>query len=147
MEVVAIPTERKFRPYPIDTNKCLFVSDEDPFNIIFFLHDKKDEDGYGGRVFEFETVDGVRMEVKGPWSSRPSIIRDVAGIDLEEYLDDEDDIRKFRWVGLVPCDGHTPVCNIQRVPFGDFTGTGFCIKCGVSIRAVYDNQGQYVGPA
>lgn len=135
--------DKKFKAYPIDDCRCLFVSTEDPFNVIFFLHDKKDEEGFGSKVFEFELDDGQAMQVKGPWSSNPSYVKEVTGLELEEYLDD-DNLHKFRLVGLVPCERHVPVCNTYW-SFSEYRhATGYCTRCGKAIYGLYNKENQLV---
>lgn len=53
----------------------LYISDNTPL-ITFFAHNKKDENGYGGRVFDITMEDGETRKIKGPWSSRPGVFND-----------------------------------------------------------------------
>lgn len=133
-----------FRAYPLSASRCLFVSNQDPFDVLFFLHDKRDEEGHNGRIFEFETVDGVHMTIKGPWASNPDYVKDTTGLKLEEYLDD-DGVCKFRLAGLVLCEDHTPK-NANYWPFKEYRSTvGFCTKCGRAVHGLYNTNGDLVG--
>lgn len=46
----------------------------------FGIHNPRDERGYGGAIFTILDEDGVRLEFKAPWSSRPSVMHEVFGI-------------------------------------------------------------------
>lgn len=50
----------------------LYISDNTPI-VTFCCHDKRDESGYGGRVFHLTMENGETRTIKGPWSSRESI--------------------------------------------------------------------------
>jgi len=40
----------------------------------FFSHDPNNETGFGGRGFELNMADGTTETIKGPWSSRCSVL-------------------------------------------------------------------------
>lgn len=41
--------------------------------VSFFLHNPKDESGFGGRVFTLLLESGEKIKIAGPWSSRSSV--------------------------------------------------------------------------
>jgi len=45
--------------------------------VSFFAWDGGEQDGYGGRHYEIETVDGEEVTLKGPWSSRAGVMNNA----------------------------------------------------------------------
>lgn len=64
---------RVFKEYGLYST--LYISDNTPL-ITFFAHNKKDENGYCGRVFNITMEDGEARKIRGPWSSRPGVFND-----------------------------------------------------------------------
>lgn len=130
--------------YPLDDHRCLYISPDDPMDVLFFLHDSKDEEGYGGAVFELTRRSGRKIRIRGPWSSNSKSVFEITGIAVEPYtLDGEHTFHRL--VGAVECDSHSPYClNNHPEREGDFYAMGFCRKCGKGIFGLYTKEGWYV---
>ena len=64
---------------------CLWVRDEGGGRWTYMIQ-TNDPHGFGGRVFKLLQQDGSTVDVKGPWSSNPCAVRDLAGIDLMDVI-------------------------------------------------------------
>lgn len=57
-----------------------------------FVHNPENQNGYGGRIFRLKLDDGSKVDIKGPWSSRPDVVRKFANVNFvgeeEIQLDD-----------------------------------------------------------
>lgn len=91
----------------------------------FFLHNPKNETGFGGATFRGVLEDGTGFAVKGPWSSNPDAVRKVFGIDTLDVSMTEDEetfyAKGYSWLG-----GHITLEFAKRaIPFllPDFTIT------------------------
>jgi hypothetical protein len=47
----------------------MYFAEKDGY-VNFFVHQPRDETGYGGRTFNVTMLDGTKRSIKGPWSSR-----------------------------------------------------------------------------
>jgi len=70
----AIRERMRYQSYKIGSRTLYWACDEESGFVEFFAHDPSDEVGYGGRIFKVTMQDGSKIEVKGPWSSRNSIM-------------------------------------------------------------------------
>lgn len=52
----------------------------------FFFHAPERENGFGGRTFEFDMIDGTKVKIKGPWSSNCSTINQLFDLEDGEQL-------------------------------------------------------------
>ena len=43
-----------------------------------FLYNERDQTGFAGSVFELPLIDGTIARIRGPWSSSPAFVREVA---------------------------------------------------------------------
>lgn len=69
------PTAEKFiyKAIPINSNNTLYYGECVDF-VNFLLDDILDQTGYGGVKFILEMGDGTERTIKGPWSTRESVI-------------------------------------------------------------------------
>lgn len=59
----------------------------------FYMHNPQNETGFGGCRFLFTLTSGARVEVKGPWSSRSSVMNDLGfphSVECEVFTQDGD---------------------------------------------------------
>lgn len=54
-----------------------YGEDDDTGYVEFFAWSGGEQDGFGGRHYEIETVDGEEVTLKGPWSSRAGIANNL----------------------------------------------------------------------
>ena len=69
-------------------NNMYFAQDDFVFN--FFYHHQHNQEGYGGRIFDLDMVDGTKASIKGPWSSRAEVMNREgfrACVDSHIHLD------------------------------------------------------------
>lgn len=62
----------------------------------FFVHDPRDQTGFGGRVYSGITEDGEPFSVKGPWSSGPSEINALGILPTLAEASGTDDPATFK---------------------------------------------------
>ena len=70
----------------ISTNETLYWNKE---HGIQYMENRNSRNGFGGHKFKFNLDDGTSKIVKGPWSSRPSVVRkyvDHTFVGFEEHL-------------------------------------------------------------
>jgi hypothetical protein len=68
-----------FQSKPLNGGTAYFA--EKNGYVSFFHHDPRLETGYGGSIFTLTLETGETVNIKGPWSSRPSVMGPLFGID------------------------------------------------------------------
>jgi hypothetical protein len=73
--VEELPKDEEFSyaSKPLTSGSVLYRAEHDGF-VRFYLHNPHDEQGFGGRTFELRDHLGDTFKIKGPWSSRASVI-------------------------------------------------------------------------
>lgn len=69
------------------TSSVLYYTTNSPVLVDFLVHNKEAEWGYGGSLYNLKLVSGDTVEIKGPWSSRASIVSGIIGKDYMEFRD------------------------------------------------------------
>lgn len=67
--------EYRFDSFETDQGTVLYVAEHNDF-VKFFAHNPNAENGFGGATFELTMRDGSVRTIKGPWSSRASVINE-----------------------------------------------------------------------
>ena len=82
LEILVDSIHRDDKVYDVieDERGATYLSVTDGI-VSFYYHNPKDENGYGGSVFNLAMRDGSERAIKGPWSSNNAWIRQVFGID------------------------------------------------------------------
>ena len=78
MSRVASTNEFIYARHEVDPNSILYLGTlGDQVN--FFCHNRLNERGYGGRVYNLRLLDGSTVDIKGPWSSRSGVMNKYFG--------------------------------------------------------------------
>lgn len=75
MDRVPRINEYRYKKISISDESTAYFAVIDPF-VSFFIHQAKDERGYGGRMFELTLTDGSIDHVRGLWSSSSGYMND-----------------------------------------------------------------------
>jgi hypothetical protein len=77
-EVDRIPSmdELVFEAYPIQKG-VLYYAELEGY-VCYLYHQPKNEEGFGGREYSLKMKDGTIKIIKGPWSSNPESVRQIA---------------------------------------------------------------------
>lgn len=90
------PSEIEMTAHNTGKGQATYAGVKDGF-CRFLHHDLKDERGYGGREFTIKLVGGETRTIKGPWSSRMSIMETLgyeAAVDVSYRRAEEIDAEK-----------------------------------------------------
>lgn len=68
-------------PHSIERKKVLYTREEPYGRVDYLLHNPVNETGFGGCTFPLKTAAGI-LQIKGPWSSRASIVKLYTGLNI-----------------------------------------------------------------
>jgi hypothetical protein len=88
--------ELRYKTKKVD-NSTLYFAEKDGY-VSFFLHNPRDQTGYGGSTFEVTLIDGTKVRVKGPWSSRAAVMNNYFQPHCMECVFYQEGQRKYSGV-------------------------------------------------
>lgn len=77
VEVRKLPNTNAFRFRAHEARGHTFYWAEYDGFVRYFVHDHRNSEGFGGRVFNITMESGEKREIKGPWSSRAGVLNSV----------------------------------------------------------------------
>ena len=89
----------KYIKVPLTRFQTLYFGQQDGY-VHYLLADEKDKKGFGGVIFNLTLVDGTGVTLKGPWSSRASVVNKMGlGPCVDVHINEKG--RKLRFSGAV----------------------------------------------
>lgn len=86
MDNLPSPEDDVFDVHDLD-NRIVYVAEHEEI-FRYFVHNPRDESGYGGSKFKLRLKNGEVREIKGPWSGNPMMLPGLgyeAGVDCQAH--------------------------------------------------------------
>lgn len=95
-----------YKKHVVDHSTTLYFAHHESGVCRYFAHSRGDQSGYGGRSFELKMADGITEIIKGPWSSRSSVMNRYFSPECVEVILYERD-------GMCPTLGYASNLTIE----------------------------------